>query len=48
LRNTGSSGRTKTKVCILCPILELGAKHSWKELQRQSLKLRGKDGPPKG
>jgi hypothetical protein len=27
------------------PLLELGTKHPWKELQRQSLELRGKDGP---
>ena len=30
---------------ILCPFLELGTKHPWKELQRQSLELRQKDGP---
>jgi hypothetical protein len=28
-----------------CPFLELGIKHPWKELQRQSLELRQKDGP---
>ena len=27
------------------PFLELGTKHPWKELQRQSLELRGKDEP---
>ena len=27
------------------PFLELGTKHPWKELQRQSLELRPKDGP---
>jgi hypothetical protein len=29
----------------LLPFLELGTKHPWKELQRQSLELRWKDGP---
>jgi hypothetical protein len=29
----------------LCPFLELGTKHPWKELQRQSLELRLKDAP---
>jgi hypothetical protein len=29
----------------VCPFLELGTKHPWKELQRQSLELRQKDGP---
>jgi hypothetical protein len=33
------------KVWTLCPFLELGTKHPWKELQRQSLELRQKDGP---
>jgi hypothetical protein len=33
------SRRTKTKVWTLCPFLELGTKHPWKELQRQSLEL---------
>jgi hypothetical protein len=28
----------------LCLFLKLGTKYSWKELQRQSLELRGKDG----
>ena len=37
----------KTKVWTLCPFLELGTKHLWKELQRQSLELRQKDGPPR-
>ena len=37
--------RTKTKVWTLCPFLELGTKHQWKELQRQSLELCQKDGP---
>jgi hypothetical protein len=27
----------KTKVWTLCPFLELGTKHPWKELQRQSV-----------
>jgi hypothetical protein len=36
---------TKTKVWTLCPFLELGTKHPWKELQRQSLELRRKDVP---
>jgi hypothetical protein len=35
----------KSKVWTLCPFLELGTKHPWKELQRQSLELRQKDGP---
>jgi hypothetical protein len=30
----------KTEVWTLCPSLELGTKHPWKELQRQSLELR--------
>jgi hypothetical protein len=33
------------KVWTLCPFLELGTKHPWKKLQRQSLGLRRKDGP---
>ena len=33
----------KTKVWTLCPFLELGTKHPWKELQRQSLELRRMD-----
>jgi hypothetical protein len=37
--------KNKTKVWALCPFLELGTKHPWKELQRQSLELRQKDGP---
>jgi hypothetical protein len=37
--------RTKTKVWTLCPFIELGTKHPWKELQRHSLELRQKDGP---
>ena len=40
LQNTGNSRRTKTKVWTLCPFLELGTKHPWKELQRQSLEQR--------
>jgi hypothetical protein len=39
------NSRTKTKVWTLCPFLELGIKHPSKELQRQSLELRRKDGP---
>jgi hypothetical protein len=39
------SRRTKTKVWTLCLFLELGTKYPWKELQRQSLELRRKDGP---
>jgi hypothetical protein len=35
----------KSKVWTLLPFLELGTKHPWKELQRQSLELRQKDGP---
>ena len=35
----------KTEVWTLCPSLEVGTKHPWKELQRQSLELRQKDGP---
>jgi hypothetical protein len=31
--------RMKTEVWTLCPSLELGTKHPWKELQRQSLEL---------
>jgi ribosomal protein L37AE/L43A len=31
---TRNSRRTKTKVWTLCPFLELGTKHPWKELQR--------------
>jgi hypothetical protein len=38
----------KTEVWTLCPSLELGTKHPWKELQRQSLELRRKDGPSRG
>jgi hypothetical protein len=30
----------KTEVWALCPSLEVGTKHPWKELQRQSLELR--------
>jgi hypothetical protein len=30
---------------IFCPFLELGTKYPWKELERQSLELRQKDGP---
>jgi hypothetical protein len=33
------------KVWTLRPFLELGTKHQWKELQRQILELRQKDGP---
>ena len=32
----------KNKVWTLCPFLELGTKHPWKELQRHSLELRRK------
>jgi hypothetical protein len=32
-------------IWTLCPFLELGTKHPWKELQRHSLELRRKDGP---
>jgi hypothetical protein len=45
LPNAWNSRRMKTKVWTLCPFLELGTKHQWKELQRQSLELRRKDGP---
>jgi hypothetical protein len=31
--------------CVDALPLELGTKHPWKELQRQSLELRQKDGP---
>jgi hypothetical protein len=31
--------KKKKKVWTLCPFLELGTKHPWKELQRQSLEL---------
>jgi hypothetical protein len=34
----------KTKVWTLHPFLDLGTKHSWKELQRQNLELTRKDG----
>ena len=44
IQSTGNSRRTKTKVWTLCPFLELGTKHQWEELQRQSLELRKKDG----
>jgi hypothetical protein len=37
--------KKKTKVWILHPFLEWGTKYLWKELQRQSLELRQKDGP---
>jgi hypothetical protein len=45
LLNTWSSRKMKTEVWTLCPSLEVGTKHPWKELQRQSLELRRKDGP---
>ena len=45
LINTWNSRRMKTEVWTLCPSLKLGTKHPWKELQRQSLELRWKDGP---
>ena len=45
LQSPWNSRRTKTKVWTLCPFLEFGTKHPWKELQRQSLELRRKDGP---
>ena len=32
--------KNKTEVWTLCPSLEVGTKHPWKELQRQSLELR--------
>jgi hypothetical protein len=32
-------------VWTLCPFIELGTKHPWKKLQRQSLELRWKDWP---
>jgi hypothetical protein len=31
-QSTGNSRRRKTKVWTLCPFLELGTKHPWKEL----------------
>jgi hypothetical protein len=37
--------KNKDEVWTLCPFLELGTKQPWKELQRQSLELRQKDGP---
>jgi hypothetical protein len=43
--NTWNSRKMKTEVWTLCPSLEVGTKHPWKELQRQSLELRWKDGP---
>ena len=33
----------KTEVWTLCPSLDLGTKHPWKELQRQRLELRQKE-----
>ena len=45
LKNTRKTRRRKTKVWILHSSLEQGTKHPWKELQRQSLELRRKDGP---
>ena len=44
LQNTWNSRRRKTKVWILRPSLEWGTKYPWKELQRQRLELRWKDG----
>ena len=35
----------KAKVWTLCTFLELGTKHPWKGLQRQSLELRWEEGP---
>jgi hypothetical protein len=43
-QNTRKS-RRKTKAWILHSSLEYGIKYPWKELQRQSLELRRKDGP---
>jgi hypothetical protein len=43
--NIWNVNKTKTNVSTFCPFLELGTKHPWKELQRQSLQLRQKDGP---
>jgi hypothetical protein len=37
--------KKKTKVWTLHPFLELGTKHPWKELQRQSLEMRRMAGP---
>jgi hypothetical protein len=37
--------KTKTITWILHSSLEWGTKYPWKELQRQSLELRRKDGP---
>jgi hypothetical protein len=37
LLNAWNSRRTKTKVWTLCPFLELGTKHPWKELQSPAL-----------
>jgi hypothetical protein len=37
--------KNKDQSVDTCPFLELGTKHPWKELQRQSLELRQKDGP---
>ena len=44
-QNSWNSRRTKTKVWTHRPFLELGTKHTWKELWRQSLELRWKEGP---
>ena len=44
IQSTWNSRRMKTKVWTLCPFLELGTKYPWKELQRQSLEMRQKDG----
>jgi hypothetical protein len=41
-RNTGCDGK---KHLVKNMMLEVGTKHPWKELQRQSLELRQKDGP---
>jgi hypothetical protein len=42
---TRKSRRMKTNVWILHSSLEEGTKLPWKELQRQSLELKRKDGP---
>ena len=44
-QNTRLSRRRKTKMWILHYFLEWGTIYPWKELQRQSLELRRKDGP---
>jgi hypothetical protein len=37
--------KKEDQVVDTCPFLELGARHPWKELQRQSLEPRRKEGP---